>query len=392
MAVQGSAKALVAALCLLGCSSDPLEKEEQGTQPPADPMEVAKAIGSGDGSASSVAFTSVYSSNLRREATALAFNPLADDELWVTLREADSVLDQPCTETVDDGCQAMIGRIAIISDAGGDAPSAVVEVDDNSWHFLRNPSSIAFAPSGAFGTCGESYTANYTDDPIPYTGPVLWDPALFGERAGPEQNGLHLDMLHETPFCMGIAHEVDNVYWTFNGEIGAIDRYDFKSPHPPGGEDHSDGELLRYVTGELSRVPRVPAHMDYDESSGWLYIADTGNGRVVRLDTKTGTPGADILAYDPILVHRSMDGAVLEEVVAPGVLERPSGLTLHRGVLFVADNASGVIHAFTTDGEPLRSLETGLVAGELGGVAIGPAGQAFFTNVKSAEVTRIDLP
>jgi hypothetical protein len=221
---------------------------------------------------------------------------------------------------------------------------------------------------------------------------VLWDPALFGEPAGPGQNGLHLDMLHDTPFCMGIAHEVDNVYWTFNGDVGAIDRYDFKMPHQPGGEDHSDGELLRYVEGALQRVPRVPSHLDYDETSGWLYIADTGHGRVVRLATASGSLGEELFSYDPIAVHNRMDGATLEEVVPAGMLARPSGLTLHRGIVFVGDNASGTIYAFTTDGRLARSLDTGLAAGELGGVAIGPEGQAFFANLVTSEVTRIDLP
>ncbi|HVJ18944.1 MAG TPA: hypothetical protein VM686_26165 [Polyangiaceae bacterium] len=387
--MENSAKVLAAALLLAGCSSAPLD-EDEASEPNKSLAEVAGVIGSGDGS---VVFTTVYSQRLVNHATALAFNPLADDELWVTLREPDAALEQPCTMDDPTGCDALVGRIAIISGASGAEPSAVVEVDDNSWHFLRNPTSIAFAPFGAFGTCGESRTDNYTDEPTPYAGPVLWDPALFGERAADGQNGLHLDMLHETPYCMGIAHEIDNVYWTFNGQIGAIDRYDFKSPHPPGGEDHSDGELLRYVEGAVSRAPWVPSHLDYDETSGWLYIADTGNGRVVRLDTKSGTAGADVITYDPIDVHRSMDGAVLEEVVAPGVLQLPSGLTLHDGVLFVTDNATGVIHAFSTAGEPLRSLQTGLAAGELGGVTIGGAdGRAFVTNLKTAEVIRIDLP
>jgi hypothetical protein len=390
MAAERPAKVLTALLFTLGCSSDPLDENQQPTGP--NPDQVARAIGAGDGSPSSVVLTRIYAPAVVRQATALAFNPLATDELWVTLREPESVLELPCTETETEGCDALIGKMAIISGASGPSPSAVIEVDDNSWHFLRNPSSIAFAPAGTFGTCGESDTANFTDDLTHYTGPVLWDPALFGERAMDGQNGLHLDMLHSTPLCMGIAHEIDNVYWTFNGFIGSIDRYDFKSPHPPGGEDHSDGELLRYVVGELLRVPRVPAHLDYDESSGWLYIADTGHGRVVRLDTKSGTPGADVETFDPILVHRSMDGAVLEEVVPAGVIERPSGLVLHDGVLFVSDNASGTIHAFTTQGELVRSLDTGLVSGELGGVAIGAEGRAFFANLVTSEVMRIDPP
>src|SRR5690606_2860220 len=115
----------------------------------------------------------------------------------------------------------------------------------------------------------------------------------------PGLNGSHLDMLHETPFCMGIAWERDNVYWVFNGNAGAIDRVDFHADHGPGNDDHSDGEYWRYVPGQVARVPNVPSHMHL--AGTWLYIADTGNGRVVRLDITSGVMGDPFSpVYDPI--------------------------------------------------------------------------------------------
>jgi hypothetical protein len=280
--------------------------------------------------------------------------------------------------------------MAIVSQASGDEPVVDLATDDNAWHFLRNPSSIAFAPDGSFGTCGEARTANFEEETTPYNGPVLWDPALFGEHAADGMNGLHLDMLHETPFCMGIAHEVDNRYWAFNGDAGSLDRYDFNSPHPPGGEDHADGELWRYAEGELARVERVPSHLAYDAKTGFVYVADTGHGRILRLDSNTGTEDGEVVAYDPIPVHARMSGAELVEIVPPGLLEQPSGLALHRGVLFVTDNATSKVYAFTTQGELVRLLDTGLPAGSLSGIAIGPTGRAFLANLTTSEVFRID--
>ncbi|HEV8247363.1 MAG TPA: hypothetical protein VGP93_16405 [Polyangiaceae bacterium] len=372
------------ALCL-ACGSDPTV----ATGPTPEQEQVATAIGSGDGSASSVTLTPVYVPKIARHATALGFNPAQPDELWVTLRE--TAVDLPCTVTVSSGCDALAGKVAIVTGATGAAPDAQVTTDANAWHFLRNPTSIAFAPSGLFATCGEARTANYDDDALDYNGPVLWDPTIFGQEPEPGQNGLHIDMLHDTPYCMGVAHERDNVYWVYNGDLGALDRYDFKVPHPPGGEDHSDGELLRYLEGELLRVAGVPSHLDYDESTGSLYVADTGKSRVVRVNTKSGTATDDIVTNDPIAVHQRVEGTHFDEVVSADQLQSPSGLVLYQGVLFVTDNATSSVLAFTLEGKLLRRLDTGLPPGSLSGITIGPDGRAFLADLATAEVFRVDL-
>ena len=38
----------------------------------------------------------------------------------------------------------------------------------------------------------------------------------------PHDLGSHLDMLHNTPLCMGIAHEAANRYWVFGGLKGSV--------------------------------------------------------------------------------------------------------------------------------------------------------------------------
>ena len=67
-------------------------------------------------------------------------------------------------------------------------------------------------------------------------------------------------------------------YWVFNGNSGSVDRYFFHQTHQLGGDDHSDGETIRYAEGQLKRVAGMPGHMAHDVASGKLFIADTGNG------------------------------------------------------------------------------------------------------------------
>jgi len=323
-------------------------------------------------------------------ATALAFDPTRAGELWVTLRQFPT--DKPCLMTARAGCAALEGKVALVRQATGNVPQRTLEIDGNAWHFMRRPTSIAFGDNGNLSTCGEARTDNYEDEAIDYSGPVLWssDPAIFGVAPTAAQNGTHIDMLHETPFCMGLASEHDNVYWAFNGQIGALDRYDFHAPHQVGGEDHSDGELHRYVTGELLRVPEVPSHLALDHARGELYIADTGHARIVRLAIDSGTPGADVTSLDPIREHRQMDGVVLEEVVPPGTLTAPSGIAFTNDTLFVTDNATSKVWSFGRDGTSNGWFDTDLPSGSLSGVTLGPDGKLYLSDLKTGAAYRVE--
>jgi hypothetical protein len=374
---------LAAAAALLGCASEPLDDDGEGEgNEGGAPSEVKTVLAT-----TSVVFGPFSS----LQPTALEFHPLRNDELWVTLREP--ATDQPCTATVSTGCEALIGWIAIVSDAD-EAPDAEVKTDANGWHFLRRPSSLAFAEDGSFATCAEARTSNYENEAADFNGPVRWssDVTLFGGPAQGETGSTHIDMLHETPFCMGLASEGGTVYWAFNGQVGALDRYDFHEPHPPGEDDHSDGEVWRYATGEVRRVEGVPSHLAYDAEHDELYVADTGNGRVIALDATSGSVGAPILAYDPISTRVSMNGATIREVVPPGTLVAPSGIVLHEGRVFVGDHATGRIRAFERDGALFADIDTGRGANDIAGIAIGPGGRLYFASLTSGQIHRIEEP
>jgi len=367
---------VVLALSLSNCSSSPLDTPDDSDPAPAVP--------------SSVVLVPLYDPPAAWTATALSFDPLRTGELWVTLRRVPS--NQPCLETARAGCAALQGEVLLVQAATSAAPSMTIKIDGNAWHFMRRPTSIAFGENGNLSTCGEARTDNYEDDAIDYSGPVLWssDPAIFGAVPKAGQNGTHIDMLHESPFCMGIAYERDNAYWVFNGQLGALDRYDFHAPHVVGGEDHSDGELSRYVEGQLERVPEVPSHLALDRSHGQLYVADTAGGRILRLAIGSGVPGANVPTLEQIPIHRRMEGATLDELVAPGSLSAPSGIALTVDRVIATDNATSRIWWFKLDGSPLGSVDTGLPAGSLSGVAVGPDGKLYLSDLRTGAAYRVE--
>merc|ERR1712100_59069 len=108
---------------------------------------------------------------------------------------------------------------------------------------------------------------------------------------------IHSDMLHESPMCMGTVHDPGattqgglhvgttrsgHVYFYSDGLHGVLMRFDAESLHGPGSLDHRTANIRRYIDVKLKAVDNVPGHMIIDNATRILYIADPGNGRVVR--------------------------------------------------------------------------------------------------------------
>ncbi|MCB9763455.1 MAG: hypothetical protein H6739_27050 [Alphaproteobacteria bacterium] len=323
----------------------------------------------------------------------LDFNPSVEGELWVVSKRDDSVV--------------------IFSDAGADAQTSRKVIDPFALHFMDSPSSLDFGAINqrfgqTFGTCQESRnTYNGRFLPDYFMGPTLWsaEPDIFGESNPeaveylselynqPVDLGSHLDMLHESPLCMGITWEADNVYWVFDGYNQAIARYDFVDDHGMGYDDHSDGIIAKYVQGEVAYVEDVPSHLELDADTGLLYVNDTGNNRVVVLDTTTGQRGRTLPATEPGTTHYAVDGAELWTLIDGAAVDppmvAPSGLDLVDGTLFITDNATSRIYAFDLDGNLIDFVDTGLPEGALMGLRARALDDLWFVDAVDFRVLRL---
>ena len=346
----------------------------------------------------------------------LAFHPERPHELWVVN-------------------QAIDGTV-IYFDPGTAEQRSEKRVDRFASHFMADVSAIAFGARNTFATCQESRNgADMAAKGNDFMGPTLWSADLDiyarvnqrladltdfqvqmllngmlcmagspdgvpvgvgrsrpdGARAVPDQGllGSHIDMNHESPWCVGIAHDHANVYWVADGFSGNVVRYDFVKDHGPGNEDHSDAIIRRYPAAELTRVPGVPSHMQLDAATGWLYFVDTGSAMVRRLDTRTGAVARRLkVREEKVAEYSEVQDSRIETFIDSG-LRRPSGLALNGETLFVSDNANGQIVAYALDdGRELARLKTD--AKGIMGLTIGPDSKLWYVDGDANTLVRID--
>jgi hypothetical protein len=192
---------------------------------------------------------------------------------------------------------------------------------------------------------------------------------------------------------MGIAHETGNVYWVFDGysQQQNICRYDFVIPHEYGGDDHSDGKIWRYTDVKVKRVANVPSHMIIDKATGMLYIADTGNKRIIKMDIKSGTKAGNLSqSSEPLAGYYEMTRTTATDYVSSGLVE-PCGIDFYKGRLIVTDHSNGDIIIYNTTGT--SAVEMGRIkTGSKGimGVVVGPDEKIWYVDNVANKVIRID--
>jgi hypothetical protein len=370
--------------------------------------------------------------------TDIEFDPNADEIFYVTNSRTDSV--------------------SLFNLSAAEAGGLVSEVraDRARFHYMANVSSIAFnrrksaAANGdnTFATCQDSVnTYNNTKAPNYFMGPTLFNAsaAALVERDGSScahrhSNGenctaagcfyVHIDMLHESPLCTGIAHDPENtttygnVYWAVGSRehympaptnshtargVGdplqsSLIRYDFDKPHGPGSLDHSLADIRRFPEVQLTRVAGVPSHLQVSESTRSVLVSDTGADRVLAVmadgavfNRSAKTEFNIFSSTAPTFQYSIYTGAGVQ-VFADNV-PQPSGLLIvpaaaQGGVggassVFVSSFSTGYIYCFRLDGTPLGRFDGG--APGIAGMALGPGRRLYYVNKLLGTVTSVDL-
>ena len=295
--------------------------------------------------------------------TDLDFFPiLAKNELWV----------------INERTENSGGNTLTIYNAGTPEQEFLSRTDPNTWHFMSLPTGIAFSSNFNFSTSPGVKDANHGNGT--FTGPTLWssDPEIYAQNLFGAL-GSHLDMVHSSPYSMGIASEEDNIFWVTDGYNGSVVRYDFQNDHGPGNDDHADGIVRRYTEISFKKDGTVPSHLVLDKSTGWLYVVDNGNDRVVRLDIHSGSVADTLpLINEPLAEHTVVSGVTWEVILDS--LVRPSGIDIVENKLLVGDYTTGRIYIYDIDNEfaELGSIATGFPG--LTGIKVAPDGAIWYTN------------
>ncbi|MBD80674.1 MAG: hypothetical protein CL840_17295 [Crocinitomicaceae bacterium] len=311
----------------------------------------------------------------------LDFNKKDPTELWVINMR---------TENVG-------GNTVTYRNVGTASQQAFLKKDGNSWHFMSLPTALAFGSNGNWANSPGVFDANHRGGAsAPFTGPSLWssDFAIYAQNAGPGTNGSHLDMLHGSPYSVGIAWHKDNEYFTFDGYNGHVAMYDFAIDHGPGNSNHDDGRLRRYPEISLKRLGLVPGHMEIDPQRKWLYINDIGNKRIVRIDITSGTVKgtSSVRASERLAENVDMENVTWEVVASTG-LDKPCGLDVTEDRLVITDNGTNEIIVYDltqTNGFPeLGRIKLSGYTNVMG-IKLDGDGKMWFVDKTAKTVVRID--
>ena len=374
-------------------------------------------VAEGFAGARDVAFTPTPGAHLGTFAEGRSFST-AGEEAWVVNAHNHSV--------------------SIVSAVGTADATTFSRRDRGYFHYMANATALSFnavADSGrdadkdtfaSFATCQNSLNT-YLDTHVPnyFMGPTLYDtsPAYpnLVTREGAECSDadacyfLHSDMLHEAPDCVGIVHDPETataygtVFWAVDAFLNDVVRFDFQQPHGPGNMDHSYAAVRRFVDVDVRPDPALHAGMVVDAATRSLFVSSAEAGEILRVDADSGAfsrsargcegEGDDVaecagVPEYPAFSSRlpSFEYSVYEcttQTVFASGLDRPTGLALADGVLYVAEHATGAIVAFeVASGARLGAFETGR-PGALQGMDVSPAGVLYVVDGAADELLEV---
>jgi hypothetical protein len=290
------------------------------------------------------------------------------------------------------------GSSVIITNANSNSPTTQYVQDGNAWHFMAMASGMAFSENEKWANSADILDANRSGGR--FTGPSLWssDLNIYGVWGNPptsQNNGSHLDMVHQSPYGKGIAAERDNVYWIYDGWDETVKRYDFVDDHGPGQHFHGDAIVRVYADIVAKRHATLPSHLILDEQKKYLYGCDPVSKLVFRLDITTGSFNRNLpeVNTENLVEYSEYTGATTANVVTSG-LNQPVGIDVKGDRLIVTDNATKEIIFYDISNS---FAEVGRIAlsdyysnpGILG-ITVGPDGKIYFVDDINKKVFRID--
>ena len=314
--------------------------------------------------------------------------PGRTNELWV-INENSASFDQNFG-----------GSTVTYYNAGSNEQWADYRKDSYSGHFMHTASAISFSDNGGFANTLDVQDANGNPNGY-FSGCTLWDSdtTIYARinQNGPLL-GSHWDMVHQSPFSVGIAAETENIYWLFDGYHSTVAKYNFQEPHPDhehGGEDHSDGIVYRYDEINIERVSGLSSHMVLDNETGYLYICDTGNQRIIKMNTNTGSINYSLTPYgENIEGYYSMIGVQYETIIDSGLI-LPTGIDIYENYLIVSDYSNGDVIFYDLDNlginQELKRLHTDR-ENDLMSIKVGPDGTIWYVGTNTNELIQIIPP
>ena len=292
------------------------------------------------------------------------------------------------------------GSTVTYYNAGSNEQWADYRKDSYSGHFMHTASAISFSDNGGFANTLDVQDANGNPNGY-FSGCTLWDSdtTIYARinQNGPLL-GSHWDMVHQSPFSIGIAAETENIYWLFDGYHNTVAKYNFQEPHPDhehGGEDHSDGIVYRYDEIDIERVSGLSSHMVLDKETGYLYICDTGNQRIIKMNTNTGIINYSLTPYgENIEGYYSMIGVQYETIIDSGLI-LPTGIDIYENYLIVSDYSNGDVIFYDLDNlginQELKRLHTDR-ENDLMSIKVGPDGTIWYVGTNTNELIQIIPP
>jgi DNA-binding beta-propeller fold protein YncE len=123
-----------------------------------------------------------------------------------------------------------------------------------------------------------------------------------------------------------------------------------------------------------------------------LYISDTGNSRIAKLNTKSGVKGKTAPKKEELAGTNYYDNAEVTDFVSAdsALVAQPSGIAIKGNYVYVADASNGRISAFNMKGELVNHVDTGLAEGTVGGITFGPDNKLYLVDMVSHRVLRVD--